>query len=120
MSKVLLEIAAFSIEAALNALKAGADRIEFCENPMEGGTTPSYGSLLLLSQLTKQPIYPIIRPRGGDFLYTDRIEFGDTNNYQKVNLEHHIFYKTKSASLMKRFFYGFNFRFYDNPKYNII
>jgi copper homeostasis protein len=72
MSKVLLEIAAFNIEAALNALAAGADRIEFCENPMEGGTTPSYGSLLLLSQLTKQPVFPIIRPRGGDFLYTDR------------------------------------------------
>ena len=72
MSKLVLEIAAFSIEAALNALAAGADRIEFCENPMEGGTTPSYGSLLLLSQLTKQPVFPIIRPRGGDFLYTDR------------------------------------------------
>ena len=72
MSKVLLEIAAFNIEAALNALAAGADRIEFCENPMEGGTTPSYGSLLLMSQLTKQPVFPIIRPRGGDFLYTDR------------------------------------------------
>lgn len=72
MSKIVLEIAAFSLEAALNALAAGADRIEFCENPMDGGTTPSYGSLLLLSQLTKQPIYPIIRPRGGDFLYTDR------------------------------------------------
>jgi len=72
MSKVLLEIAAFNIEAALNALTAGADRIEFCENPMEGGTTPSYGSLLLMSKLTKQPVYPIIRPRGGDFLYTDR------------------------------------------------
>lgn len=64
MAKITLEIAAFSIEAALRALTAGADRIEFCENPMEGGTTPSYGSLLLLSQITKQPVFPIIRPRG--------------------------------------------------------
>ena len=40
--KVILEVAVFSIEAALTALKAGADRIEFCENPSEGGTTPSY------------------------------------------------------------------------------
>lgn len=72
MSKKVLEIATFSLEATLRALAAGADRIEFCENPMEGGTTPSYGSLLLLSQLTKQPIFPIIRPRGGDFLYTER------------------------------------------------
>jgi copper homeostasis protein len=72
MSKTVLEIAAFSIEAAMHAFAAGADRVEFCENPMEGGTTPSYGSLLLLSQLTKQHVFPIIRPRGGDFLYTDR------------------------------------------------
>lgn len=71
MSKTLLEIAVFSVEAALDAIKAGADRIEFCENPLEGGTTPSYGSLATLSMLTDQPVFPIIRPRGGDFLYTE-------------------------------------------------
>ncbi len=74
MSKTKLEIAVFSIEAALDALNAGADRVEFCENPMEGGTTPSYGSLATLSMLTEKPVFPIIRPRGGDFLYT-RNEF---------------------------------------------
>lgn len=68
--KVILEVAVFSIEAALSALKAGADRIEFCENPSEGGTTPSYGSLKTLIGLTDKPVFPIIRPRGGDFLYT--------------------------------------------------
>ncbi len=68
--KVILEVAVFSIEAALSAIKAGADRIEFCENPSEGGTTPSYGSLKTLISLTDKPIFPIIRPRGGDFLYT--------------------------------------------------
>jgi len=68
--KVILEIAVFSIEAALSAIKAGADRIEFCENPSEGGTTPSYGSLKTLISLTDKPVFPIIRPRGGDFLYT--------------------------------------------------
>ena len=41
MSKVIVEIAVFSVEAALSAIAAGADRIEFCENPNEGGTTPS-------------------------------------------------------------------------------
>jgi copper homeostasis protein len=71
MSKTKLEIAVFSIEAALAALNAGADRVEFCENPMEGGTTPSYGSLATLAQLSNASIFPIIRPRGGDFLYTD-------------------------------------------------
>lgn len=68
--KIILEIAVFSIEAALSAIKAGADRIEFCENPSEGGTTPSYGSLKTLISLTNKPVFPIIRPRGGDFLYT--------------------------------------------------
>ena len=65
-----LEIAVFSVEAAVTALKAGAHRIEFCENPHEGGTTPSFGSLSTLITLTSKPVFPIIRPRGGDFLYT--------------------------------------------------
>ena len=66
-----LEIAVFSVEAALAAIDAGADRIEFCENPKEGGTTPSFGSLSALISLTTKPVFPIIRPRGGDFLYTN-------------------------------------------------
>ncbi len=69
-----LEIAVFSVEAVVTALKAGAHRIEFCENPQEGGTTPSYGSLKTLRSYTTQPVFPIIRPRGGDFLYS-RSEF---------------------------------------------
>ena len=67
---IILEVAVFSVEAALAAIHAGADRIEFCENPNEGGTTPSYGSLKTLKDLTQIPVFPIIRPRGGDFLYT--------------------------------------------------
>ena len=70
----VLEIAVFSVEAAISALKAGAHRIEFCENPQEGGTTPSFGSLQTLRSFTTQPVFPIIRPRGGDFLYSS-IEF---------------------------------------------
>ena len=71
MAIPILEIAVFSVEAALDAFKAGAHRVEFCENPFEGGTTPSYGSLATLSMLTDKPVFPIIRPRGGDFLYTE-------------------------------------------------
>jgi copper homeostasis protein len=70
-SNIVLELAVFSVEAALAAIKAGAHRIEFCENPSEGGTTPSYGSLKTLISKTDIPIFPIIRPRGGDFLYSD-------------------------------------------------
>ncbi len=69
--KVIVEVAVFSIEAAISAINAGADRIEFCENPNEGGTTPSYGSLQTLIKLTDVPVFPIIRPRGGDFFYTN-------------------------------------------------
>jgi copper homeostasis protein len=67
---IILEVAVFSIEAAIAAIHAGADRIEFCENPNEGGTTPSYGSLKTLIAITQNPVFPIIRPRGGDFLYS--------------------------------------------------
>jgi len=68
---MLLEIAVFNIEAALQAEKAGADRLELCENPLEGGTTPSYGTLRLVAEKIGIPVFPIIRPRGGDFLYDD-------------------------------------------------
>jgi len=71
MINPILEIAVFSVEAALDAIKAGAHRVEFCENPLEGGTTPSFGSLSTLIALTSKPVFPIIRPRGGDFFYTD-------------------------------------------------
>lgn len=74
MSKVILEIAVFSVQSALDAIHTGADRIELCENPNEGGTTPSYGSLVVMSKQQIVPVFPIIRPRGGDFLYTE-IEF---------------------------------------------
>jgi copper homeostasis protein len=67
---ISLEIAAFSVEAAIQAIEAGANRIELCENPHEGGTTPSYGALVLSAKIKDATIYPIIRPRGGDFLYS--------------------------------------------------
>ncbi|QES90578.1 copper homeostasis protein CutC [Rhizosphaericola mali] len=66
-----LEIAVFNIESALLAQSAGADRIELCENPFDGGTTPSYGTLKSISEKIQIPVFPIIRPRGGDFLYSD-------------------------------------------------
>lgn len=66
----MLEIAVFNIGSALRAVEAGADRLELCENPGEGGTTPSYGTLKTAKEKIKIPVFPIIRPRGGDFLYT--------------------------------------------------
>lgn len=68
---MLLEIAVFNISSALLAADAGADRLELCENPLEGGTTPSYGTLKTAIEKISIPVFPIIRPRGGDFLYDD-------------------------------------------------
>ena len=67
----MLEVAVFNIESAIQAEGAGANRLELCENPNEGGTTPSYGTLCVVSKTISIPVFPIIRPRGGDFLYTD-------------------------------------------------
>lgn len=66
-----LEIAVFNIQSAVIAAEAGADRIELCENPADGGTTVSYGTLKTVREKIHIPVFPIIRPRGGDFLYSD-------------------------------------------------
>ncbi|MBB3274394.1 MULTISPECIES: copper homeostasis protein CutC [unclassified Pseudoxanthomonas] len=65
----LLEIAANSHLSALAAQAGGADRIELCENLGEGGTTPSYGTLARTRDRLSIPIFVLIRPRAGDFLY---------------------------------------------------
>ena len=66
-----LEICVDSIESALNAQIAGADRIELCDNLLEGGTTPSFGTIISARYNLDIGIHVIIRPRGGDFLYSD-------------------------------------------------
>ena len=68
---MLLEIAVFNIQSALMAAEAGANRLELCENPTDGGTTPSYGFLKTVKEKISIPVFPIIRPRGGDFLYSE-------------------------------------------------
>jgi len=72
---VLLEVCANSVTSAITAQKGGAARVELCENLTEGGTTPSYGQIAVARQHLNIPINVLIRPRPGDFLYTD-IEFG--------------------------------------------
>ncbi len=71
---VLLEVCANSVISALAAQDGGAARVELCENLYEGGTTPSYGEILMARKLLHIKLYVLIRPRGGDFLYTD-LEF---------------------------------------------
>ncbi|MFZ1370915.1 MAG: copper homeostasis protein CutC [Ferruginibacter sp.] len=66
-----LEVIGFNIESCILAQAAGATRIELCDNPGEGGTTPSYGFIKAAREKLQIYLYPIIRPRGGDFFYTD-------------------------------------------------
>jgi copper homeostasis protein len=69
-----LEVIAFDIESCIIAEKTGAHRIELCDNQAEGGTTPSFGLIHSARKNTTIELFPIIRPRGGDFLYSE-VEF---------------------------------------------
>ena len=66
-----LEVIGFNIESCILAQAAGAHRIELCDNPGEGGTTPSYGFIQAARKILQIELYPIIRPRGGDFFYSE-------------------------------------------------
>ncbi len=68
---MLLEICVFNTATAVAAEKAGADRIELCENYANGGTTPSYGYLKTVREKISIPVFPMIRPRGGDYFHTE-------------------------------------------------
>jgi copper homeostasis protein len=71
MSQYIIEIATSDFTTTQSAVEGGADRIELCANLAEGGTTASYGQLKKCREAFAVSLYPIIRPRGGDFLYTD-------------------------------------------------
>lgn len=67
-----VEVCANGVESCLAAQEGGADRVELCAGIPEGGTTPSYGEIKVARRvLTTTRLHVIIRPRGGDFLYSD-------------------------------------------------
>lgn len=67
----IIEIATSDFTTTQSAVEGGADRIELCANLAEGGTTPSLGTIKQCRNTFSVLLYPIIRPRGGDFLYND-------------------------------------------------
>ncbi len=67
----IFEVCAFNIQSAIIAQRAGAARVELCDNPVEGGTTPSYGAIKQTREKISIALYPIIRPKSGNYLYDD-------------------------------------------------
>jgi len=85
-SQFLLEIATSDFLTTKSAVEGGADRIELCANLAEGGTTPSYAHIKKSREAFDIALFPIIRPRGGDFLYT-KDEFEIMKNDIKLSKE---------------------------------
>lgn len=67
----ILEVCAFHIESCIIAEAQGAARVELCDNPIEGGTTPSYGTIKQTREKISIKLYPILRPRSGNYFYTN-------------------------------------------------
>ncbi|MEY8592338.1 copper homeostasis protein CutC [Butyricimonas hominis] len=65
-----VEVCTFSLESCMNAQTAGANRVELCAAMYDGGTTPSAGIIRMARKLLSIELYVMIRPRGGDFLYS--------------------------------------------------
>jgi copper homeostasis protein len=71
MRKIIFELCAETVDACLAARDGGADRIELCSGLSEGGLTPSHGLVREAVQQSGLPVHVLIRPRGGNYLYTE-------------------------------------------------
>ena len=84
------EVVVYNIESALKAQEGGADRIELCDNPAEGGTTPSLGTVEVVRQNVTMDVYVMLRPRGGDFCYSSYEFYSmkrDLLQFQKLSVD---------------------------------
>jgi copper homeostasis protein len=89
-----LEIACFNYESAFIAQQGGADRIELCDSFSEGGTTPDFKTIELTRQNISIDLFIMIRPRRGDFIYSDK-EFeqmkADILKFKKTGVNGFVF-----------------------------
>lgn len=95
MENYQFEICANSVESCIAAQAGGAHRVELCAGIPEGGTTPSHGDILIARESLEQTkLHVIIRPRGGDFLYTpieQRIMLKDIDNARRLGADGLVF-----------------------------
>lgn len=95
MEKYQFEVCANSVESCLAAQAGGANRVELCAGIPEGGTTPSYGDILIARETLRETrLHVIIRPRGGDFLYSpieQRIMLKDIDNARQLGADGVVF-----------------------------
>lgn len=84
-----IEICLNGIESAMAAQQGGATRVELCDNLMEGGTTPSQGMVAMVADTLDIDVMAMIRPRGGDFLYST-MEFAVMERNVKMMHQHGI------------------------------
>jgi copper homeostasis protein len=89
-----IEVVVYNIESAFKAQEGGADRLELCDNPADGGTTPSSGTVEVVRRNVTMDVYVMLRPRGGDFVYSS-YEFHamkrDLFQYQKLSVDGFVF-----------------------------
>jgi copper homeostasis protein len=94
MNNKNLEIACFNAESAVIAQINGADRVELCTNMLEGGTTPNFEIARKVRDELSIKMNVMIRPRGGDFVYTDA-EFeqmkSEIEQFKKINVDGFVF-----------------------------
>lgn len=95
MEKYKFEVCANSVESCIAAQAGGANRVELCAGIPEGGTTPSYGDIIIAREvLSATKLHVIIRPRGGDFLYSpveQRIMLKDIDNARQLDADGVVF-----------------------------
>ena len=87
MKNYILEVCVDSIESAEQAKIGGADRLELCANLVIGGTTPSFSLFKRIKEIISLPIHVLIRPRYGDFCYSDRELLIMTDDIQRFKDE---------------------------------